>query len=341
MDGRITMEELATSTKEALKTDLDPINIKLNNLVNISNEIDLMLQDEDGLKQKLVNSLNKLGFDVSMDDDISTLFDIINNIKLGQGNATPNDVLEGKTFSNDTGELLTGIIPIKSNSDININLSKMEQTLETGYYGGNINIPTSTGTAVSGNVLTGKTFMNSTGDLITGSMVNNGTKSITPKNTAQNLSSGYYQQVSISGDSDLTSSNILYGKSIFGVSGSFKGIEKIEGDGYTLVKNVSMNIDTAKKSSGEITIDYHIGSKPSRMVILVTSYAFPSGNNSAGGSYHYVIDTSFNTSSGFESGYYALTVWLTLKTSNFVFNYSRKNTNYNVKLSTMDILYIH
>ena len=76
------------------------------------------------------------------------------------------------------------------------------------------------GDAVTANVLTGKTFINSTGSTLTGTMANNGTKTITPKASAQTLGTGYYDKITINGDSDLVAANIVSGKNIFGVAGS-------------------------------------------------------------------------------------------------------------------------
>ena len=48
-----------------------------------------------------------------------------------------------------------------------------------------------------------------------------GTQTITPKTTNQVLSKGYYKgDITVKGDANLIASNILRGKSIFGVSGS-------------------------------------------------------------------------------------------------------------------------
>ena len=81
---------------------------------------------------------------------------------------------------------------------------------------------TPVGTAVAGNVLSGKTFINSTGSTITGSMTNNGSKTITPSKSNQTLGAGYYSGITINGDADLVAANILSGKNIFGVAGSAK-----------------------------------------------------------------------------------------------------------------------
>ena len=76
------------------------------------------------------------------------------------------------------------------------------------------------GNAAVSNVLTGKTFINSTGNILTGTMANNGTKTITPKASSQTLGAGYYDKITINGDADLVAANIVSGKNIFGVAGS-------------------------------------------------------------------------------------------------------------------------
>ena len=79
---------------------------------------------------------------------------------------------------------------------------------------------TPVGNAVASNVLTGKTFINSTGNTLTGTMTNNGTKTITPSASAQTLGAGYYDKITINGDADLVAANIVSGKNIFGVNGT-------------------------------------------------------------------------------------------------------------------------
>ena len=84
------------------------------------------------------------------------------------------------------------------------------------------NIKEGRGDAVAGNVLSGKTFTNDTGQMLTGTMANRGgAVTVTPTTSNQTKSAGYYSgAITIKGDSNLVSSNIISGKSIFGVSGS-------------------------------------------------------------------------------------------------------------------------
>jgi hypothetical protein len=53
------------------------------------------------------------------------------------------------------------------------------------------------GTAVENNVLSGKTFINSTGNLITGKMTNQGNKTITPSTSKQTFPAGYYNSITV------------------------------------------------------------------------------------------------------------------------------------------------
>jgi hypothetical protein len=78
------------------------------------------------------------------------------------------------------------------------------------------------GTAVASDVLANKTFINSTGDLVTGSITNQGSKTITPKSTKQTLAAGYYSGITINGNSNLKAANIVSGVTIFGVTGTAK-----------------------------------------------------------------------------------------------------------------------
>ena len=78
------------------------------------------------------------------------------------------------------------------------------------------------GDAVASNVLSGKTFINSTGQTITGTMANRGgAQTITPGTSNKTLNSGYYSgNITVKGDSNLVAANIVSGKNIFGVAGS-------------------------------------------------------------------------------------------------------------------------
>ena len=78
------------------------------------------------------------------------------------------------------------------------------------------------GDAVASDVLSGKTFINSTGKTVTGTMANRGgAQTVTPGTSNKTLNAGYYNgNITVKGDSNLVASNIVSGKSIFGVTGN-------------------------------------------------------------------------------------------------------------------------
>ncbi len=81
---------------------------------------------------------------------------------------------------------------------------------------------TAAGTATAGDVLSGKTFSNSSANGITGTMADKGGMSFTPGATAQTIAAGYYNGTgTVAGDADLISANIKNGVNIFGVIGTY------------------------------------------------------------------------------------------------------------------------
>ena len=92
------------------------------------------------------------------------------------------------------------------------------------------------GNAVASNVLSGKTFINSTGKTVTGTMADRGgAQTVTPGTSNKTLNSGYYSgNITVKGDSNLKAENIVSGKSIFGVSGTAQSLTICEGTDFTL-----------------------------------------------------------------------------------------------------------
>lgn len=93
--------------------------------------------------------------------------------------------------------------------------------------GGDITVITlgkkATGDAVAVDVLEGKTFSNHDASGITGTMANNGSISITPGAEERTIPEGFHDGAgTIVGDSNLISTNIKEGKTIFGIVGILK-----------------------------------------------------------------------------------------------------------------------
>jgi hypothetical protein len=124
---------------------------------------------------------------------------------------------------------------------------------------------TPAGTAVAGNVLSGKTFINSTGQTITGTMTNRGgAQTVTPGTSNKTLYSGYYSgNITVQGDSDLIASNIKSGVNIFGVTGSYAGSSS-----SLTTKTINTEFGLDDIYNGSKTISVNMGSKTPSLIIL-------------------------------------------------------------------------
>ena len=80
-------------------------------------------------KALLANSLSGKGAEVSSSDTFATMASAIDALILGSGNALPEQVLEGATFTNNDGVEYTGTMP---------NIGTLNETLTAG---GSYNIP--------------------------------------------------------------------------------------------------------------------------------------------------------------------------------------------------------
>lgn len=141
----------------------------------------------------------------------------------GGGNATDNDLLEGKTAVSDNGDLI-GTMP--NRGTMNFTPSQSVQTIPQGYHSGNgvVQAVSFDATRVlSGTTIAGKA----------GTMPNRGSLgTITPGTVNKNYSAGYYPTAfTVAGDADLIPSNILSGKTIFGVNGNVS-VESLGGRKY-------------------------------------------------------------------------------------------------------------
>lgn len=97
--------------------------------------------------------------------------------------------------------------------------------------------------AAAGNILTGKTAFNASGS-VSGSMANNGSTSgeISTKAGTVTIPAGYTSGGTVSlkssAVSDLTSANLLNGKTVLGVSGSLT-VPTVSQDGTTKILSIS------------------------------------------------------------------------------------------------------
>lgn len=175
------------------------------------------------------------------------IFGVNGTARQSSGNAVSRDVLSGKTFSNSQEVNIAGTMP-DNGAGSEIICSTSEQTIAKGYWSskntvlgdtdlvcGNIRSGVdifgvtgtslqASGTATAGDVLTGKTFSNSSGVNISGTMSNKGAGADIICNTFdQIISSGYWSSANtVKGDADLVPGNIKAGVDIFEVTGTSK-----------------------------------------------------------------------------------------------------------------------
>jgi hypothetical protein len=128
------------------------------------------------------------------------------------GNADPTNVLSGKTFSAGLNYNTGGTMP--NQGSVMITPSGTGQvSIPAGYHDG-------TGKVSQVSVDANKVLAGTTIAGVAGVMVNNGAKTFTPSSANQTSGAGYYTGVTVNGDVNLIASNILSGKSIFGIAGS-------------------------------------------------------------------------------------------------------------------------
>ncbi|MDF2842462.1 MAG: hypothetical protein K0R00_888 [Herbinix sp.] len=162
-----------------------------------------------------------------------------------EGNAVAEHVLAGDFFSNETDSNIPGIMP--NNGSIGtqtLTNEGAEYTIPAGYHnglgkvkaaitgliasvikagttvGGILGAFTSDATATASQILSGVTaYVN--GSKVTGTIVSKAAATYTPGTTDQTIAAGQYLSgaQTIKGDANLLTSNVLKGKTIFGVPG--------------------------------------------------------------------------------------------------------------------------
>ncbi|WP_145413804.1 hypothetical protein [Paenibacillus xylanexedens] len=169
------------------------------------------------------------------------LFGVTGTAVLAEGNAMPEQVLDGVTYSTGTGADV-GSMP--NNGDLGtITPGTSDQLIPLGYTTGgtvagdtdliasNIRNGTqvfgvtgtliqATGTTTADKLLAGETASNTSG-AITGTMPNNGALgTITPTTTNQSIPLGYTSGGTVAGSANLLAGNIRLGVNMFGVTGT-------------------------------------------------------------------------------------------------------------------------
>ncbi|KAG3040173.1 hypothetical protein PC121_g23634 [Phytophthora cactorum] len=169
------------------------------------------------------------------------LFGVVGSAVLAEGNALPEQVLDGITYSTGAG---AGVGTMPNNGDLGtITPGTTSQPIPEGYttggtVAGSANLTAAnirngtqvfdvtgalipaTGTATADKLLSGQTASNTSGP-ITGTMPNNGALgTITPTTTNQSIPSGYTSGGTVSGSANLLPGNVRLGVDMFGVTGT-------------------------------------------------------------------------------------------------------------------------
>lgn len=123
------------------------------------------------------------------------------------------------SVSNGKSQIASAITGMGVSTSANDSFAQMATNIgniETGY-------DTSQVTATAATVRSGYKFVNSSGQLITGTIPSKGAQTYTPRTVSQTISSGQYLSgnQTIQGDENLKGEYIKRGISIFGVSGSY------------------------------------------------------------------------------------------------------------------------
>lgn len=122
------------------------------------------------------------------------------------------------SVSNGKSQIASAITGMGVSTSANDSFAQMATNIgniETGY-------DTSQVTATANTVRSGYKFVNSSGQLITGTIPSKGAQTYTPRTVSQTIAKGQYLSgnQTIQGDGNLIASNIKSGVSIFGVSGT-------------------------------------------------------------------------------------------------------------------------
>lgn len=140
--SKITMDNLSNALIAKLKVDLTGVCETVEKINSLIIDINNYVQDsESTLKEGIVSALKDLGCDVSNSSTMGELLIEIENLRLVNGTtATSKDIIQGKTITDDNGNVIIGEMPINSTIDISNVPTAEGIELPSGLYKGNIYI---------------------------------------------------------------------------------------------------------------------------------------------------------------------------------------------------------
>ena len=232
MSGRINLSNLSDSLKEHLNS-LGLTEEQVNELIE---EALVSINEKDIEQDEVVNGLvDKVG-------ELNGLMTTEKGDLVGAINELFQDVDNGKQLIADAidDESITKDSTFEAMSESVTSLNTQIDNLLTELAGK----VTPTGNAVAEDVLEGKTFINNSGEVVTGVIVNRGgSQTVTPGTSNKTLDAGYYSNnITVAGDANLKAVNIKNGVQLFGVTGTYKGdLSVVAGTRYTASSATNSN----------------------------------------------------------------------------------------------------
>ena len=213
MSGRINLSNLSDSLKEYLN-GLGLTEAQVQELIGKFE--DEKIGDDSNLKttnKTIVEAINEVK-DTIDNKDLSAYQTVEDNDLLTENKTIVEAINEVFQSGNSAKqELVAALVAKGLEATTNMSFDNLINLLSS--------LIQSSGNAVAGNVLSGKTFINSTGTVVTGTMGNRSNVNITPRTYNQYVSDSYCDSITISGDADLIPANIKSGVTIFGVTGTY------------------------------------------------------------------------------------------------------------------------
>lgn len=278
MSGRITLDNLSTELKNHLET-LGLTEEQVNEIIQEA-LVDIVAKDSE---QELL--LDGVVADMGNLDNLNTT-DKSNIV------AAINEVFQSGNSVKQ--ELVATLIAKGLEATIDDTFKNLINDI-------NENLIVPTGDAVAEDVLEGKTFINNSGEVVTGVIVNRGgAQTVTPGTSNKTLNSGYYNgDITVSGSSNLIAANIKNGVNIFGVNGTAKVLNSSVSGSVT-----APSFDpTTSNTYRTYTYNVDFGFTPSVLILKFSGFNCVNNNGTSGtyyncsGSNHTIVSLFHNSSS--------------------------------------------
>lgn len=221
------------------------------------------------------------------------------------GSAQPSQVLPGVTFSAGANYDAAGTMSTTPGATLSPSTAAQTAIAAGTYASGAITVNPVTGTAAAGDIRSGKTASSASGIGLTGTIPDNGSgPTVNPSTATQSLAAGIYDTaITVAGDANLVASNILSGKTIFGVAGNVSPLHFASGTSTSNASGQASIADTAIGFTPRVIIWWVNGDATNTM----GWYSSDAVNTVSGTSYHAMTVTSagaVNTDAWTNSGGY-------------------------------------